>query len=248
MGRIIAVANQKGGVAKTTTATTVASALAEAGNRVLVVDLDAQACATFSLGIDPEDLPPELPRTYLSGESDPPIIRTEEGVDLLPATIDLASADHDFAATDGRERMLERVLDPLREEYHYILIDCSPSLGLMTINALVAADQVLVPLKCETLAHRGLGQLIEAIEEVQKWANPDLRVVGLVPTLYDGRTMHTRAVLADLGPRFGVPVLDAIPRSVRFAEAPAIGRTILATAPRSEGAAAYRRVAQALDS
>jgi chromosome partitioning protein len=248
MGRIIAVANQKGGVAKTTTATTIASAFAEAGRRVLLVDLDAQACATFSLGIDPEDLPPELPRSYLSGEGDPPIIRTDEGVDLLPATIELASADHDFAHQPGRERMLEQVLGPLMGTYHFVVIDCSPSLGLMTINALVAADEVLVPLKCETLAHRGLGQLLEAIDEVQRWANPKLRVAGLVPTLHDGRTMHARAVLADLGPRFGVPVLDPIPRSVRFAEAPAVGRTILATAPRSEGAAAYRRVAQALDS
>ncbi len=169
-------------------------------------------------------------------------------MDLLPATIDLASADHDFAAADGRERMLEHVLDPLREKYHYIVIDCSPSLGLMTINALIAADQVLVPLKCETLAHRGLGQLMEAIEEVQRWANPDLRVVGLVPTLYDGRTMHARAILADLGPRFGYPC------SMRFREAsaspkplPWAGRS-WRPAPRSEGAAAYRRVAQALDS
>jgi len=248
MGRIVAVANQKGGVAKTTTAITVASALAESDKRVLVVDLDAQACATFSLGIDPEDLPAGLPKTYLSGEGDPPIIRTEEGVDLLPATIDLVSADHDFAGGAGRERMLERILDPLREAYDYIVVDCSPSLGLMTINALIAADEVLVPLKCETLAHRGLGQLMEAIEEVQRWANPTLRVAGLIPTLFDGRTMHARAILADLGPRFEVPVFEAIPRSVRFAEAPAVGRTILATAPRSEGAAAYRRVAQALDS
>lgn len=243
---MIAVANQKGGVAKTTTATTLAAAWAETGERVLVVDLDAQACATFSLGIDPEDLPASLPRTYLSGAGDPPIMRTEDRVDLLPATIDLASADHDFAQRSGRERLLFDALAPLQDRYTYIVIDCSPSLGLMTINALVAADEVLVPLKCETLAHRGLGQLMEAIDEVKRWANPQLRVAGLVPTLYDGRTMHAQAVLADLGPRFGVPVFEAIPRSVRFAEAPAVGRTILATAPRSAGAAAYRRVAQAL--
>jgi len=246
MGRVIAIANQKGGVAKTTTATTLAAALVETGSRVLLVDLDAQACATFSLGIDPEDLPVDLPRTYLAGESPAPIIHTEDGVDLLPATIDLASADHVFSQRNGRERLLADALEALKDEYNYVLIDCSPSLGLLTINALVAADHVLVPLKCETLSHRGLGQLMEAIEEVQRWANPDLRVAGLIPTLFDGRTTHARAVLADLGPRYGVPVFDAIPRSVRFAEAPAVGRTILATAPRSAGAAAYRKVAQAL--
>lgn len=242
----MAVANQKGGVAKTTTATTVAAALAESGRRVLLVDLDAQACATFSLGVDPEDLPPELPRSYLAGDSPPPVMTTADGVDLLPATIDLASADFTFATRDGRERLLDRALTDLRDRYDNIVIDCSPSLGLMTINALVAADEVLVPLKCETLSHRGLGQLMEAIEEVRRWANPDLRVAGLIPTLYDGRTTHARAVLADLGPRYGVPVFEAVPRSVRFAEAPAVGRTILATAPRSAGAAAYRKIAQAL--
>ena len=242
----MAVANQKGGVAKTTTATTVAAALAELNYRVLLVDLDAQACATFSLGIDPEDLPSDLPRTYLSGEGEPPIISTDDGVDLLPATIDLASADFTFAQRDGRERLLDKALDALRDRYDYILVDCSPSLGLLTINALVAADQVLVPLKCETLSHRGLGQLMEAIEEVRRWANADLHVAGIVPTLFDGRTTHAQAVLADLGPRYGVPVLESIPRSIRFAEAPAVGRTILATAPRSAGAQAYRKVAQAL--
>lgn len=246
MGHVVAVANQKGGVAKTTTATTVAAALAELNYRVLLVDLDAQACATFSLGIDPEDLPSDLPRTYLSGEGEPPIISTDDGVDLLPATIDLASADFTFAQRDGRERLLDKALDALRDRYDYILVDCSPSLGLLTINALVAADQVLVPLKCETLSHRGLGQLMEAIEEVRRWANADLHVAGIVPTLFDGRTTHAQAVLADLGPRYGVPVLESIPRSIRFAEAPAVGRTILATAPRSAGAQAYRKVAQAL--
>lgn len=246
MGHVVAVANQKGGVAKTTTATTVAAALAELKYRVLLVDLDAQACATFSLGIDPEDLPSDLPRTYLSGEGEPPIISTDDGVDLLPATIDLASADFTFAQRDGRERLLDKALDALRDRYDYILVDCSPSLGLLTINALVAADQVLVPLKCETLSHRGLGQLMEAIEEVRRWANADLQVAGIVPTLFDGRTTHAQAVLADLGPRYGVPVLESIPRSIRFAEAPAVGRTILATAPRSAGAQAYRKVAQAL--
>lgn len=246
MGRVVAVANQKGGVAKTTTATTVAAALAEIGRRVLLVDLDPQACATFSLGIDPEDLPADSPTKYLAGQHAAPIITTEDGIDLLPATIDLASADHTFAGRDGRERLLANVLEPIKDSYDLVLLDCSPSLGLLTINALVAADEVLVPLKCETLSHRGMGQLMEAIEEVRRWANPELTVAGIVPTHYDGRTAHARAILADLGPRYDVPVFEAIPRSIRFAEAPAVGRTILATAPRSAGAAAYRKVAQAL--
>lgn len=246
MTRVVAVANQKGGVAKTTTATTVGAALVEAGYRILLVDLDPQACATFSLGIDPEDLRAELPREYLAGAIDAPVITTDDGIDLLPATIDLASADHAFSSREGRERLLAQVLEPLKDSYDVILVDCSPSLGLLTINALVAADEVLVPLKCETLSHRGMGQLMEAIEEVRRWANPNLRVAGIVPTHFDGRTAHARAILEDLGPRYQVPVFQAIPRSIRFAEAPAVGRTILATAPRSAGAAAYRKVAQAL--
>lgn len=254
MAQVIAIANQKGGVAKTTTAITVAAALVEFGRRTLLVDLDAQGCATFSLGIDPEDIPAEgsVARIFIDSSVDPvvglrDVMRdTDDGVVLIPSTTDLASVDFLLAGRQGRERILARALEPMRADFDHIVIDCSPSLGLTTINALVAADDVIVPLKCETLSHRGLGQLMETIDEVRQWSNPALRVAGIVPTLFDGRTSHAQAVLADLGPRYGVPIFGPIPRSVRFAEAPAVGRTILATSPTSAGARAYRSLAQAL--
>ncbi len=255
MARVVAIANQKGGVAKTTTAITLAAALTEAGKRTLVVDLDAQACATFSLGIDPEDLSSDESSALLMVDVDTDeqvrrlrdVIRsTDDGVDLIPATMDIASADFTLATRTGREGILASALKVLRNDYDVIVIDCSPSLGLLTINALVAADEVVVPLKCETLSHRGLGQLMETIDEVRRWANPGLRVAGVLPTLFDGRTSHAQAILADLGPRYGVPVFQPIPRSIRFAEAPAVGRTILATSPQSAGARAYRQLAHSL--
>lgn len=240
---VLAIANQKGGVAKTTTAVTLASALAERGLRVLVIDLDAQACASFSLGVDPEDLPRNA--TPFLGDA-AAIVTTDEGVDLLPATSDLSRADHALAGRAGRERLVRDYLDTVRDHYDWILIDCSPSLGIMTINALVAADDVLIPVHCETLSHRGVGQLMETIEEVRRWSNPNLGVVGILPTLFDGRTAHARAIRDDLAERYDVPVLPAIPRSVRCAEAPATGRTVLATATDSRVAQAYRELAGAL--
>lgn len=247
MARILAVANQKGGVAKTTTVVNLAAALAEKGQRVLVVDLDAQACATFSLGLDPEDLEdtgaalfmrrrPELAVTDL-------VTTTPDGVDLLPASIDLAGADRALAGVVGREYVVRETIAPLRDHYDWILLDCSPSLGIITVNALTAADAVLVPLQCETLSHRGVGQLMETIADVQRLTNPTLGIAGVLPTLFDGRTTHARAVLADLGPRYGVRVFSPISRSIRFAEAPAAGRSILATAGRSRGADDYRTLA-----
>lgn len=242
-GRVLAIANQKGGVAKTTTAITLASALVECGLRVLVVDLDAQACASFSLGIDPEDIPVDA--TPFLGES-ARIVTTAEGIDLLPATSDLARADHALANRSGRERLVRDFIAPLRAEYDWIIIDCSPSLGIMTINALVAADGVLIPVHCETLSHRGVGQVMEAVGEVRQWANPDLQVLGILPTLFDGRSTHARAVHADLIERYGVPVFTPIPRSVRLAEAPATGRTVLSTASGTPAARAYRALAASL--
>ena len=255
MARVVAVANQKGGVAKTTTAISVAAALVEKGKRTLVIDVDGQACATFSLGVDPEDLAAQESSacllTSVNADERARLLRriirpTDDGMHVVPATGDLASADFILASQEGRERVLADALEAMEDEYDFIIIDCSPSLGLMTINALVAADEVLVPLKCETLSHRGLGQLMETIDEVRRWGNPQIRVAGVVPTIFDGRTAHAQAVLADLGPRYGVRVFDPIPRSIRFAEAPAVGRTILATSPRSAGAQAYRALAQAL--
>jgi chromosome partitioning protein len=250
VARILAVANQKGGVAKTTTVVSLAAALVEQGRRVLVVDLDAQACATFSMGLDPEDLTRTGADVFLPVPAPEPaesvLVRTPDGADLLPAAIDLAGADRALAGVVGREYVVREAIAPLADRYDWILLDCSPSLGIVTINALTAADAVLVPLQCETLSHRGVGQLMETIADVQRLTNPRLRVAGILPTLFDGRTTHARAVLADLGPRYGVRVFSPISRSIRFAEAPAAGRSILATVPGSRGAEDYRRLAREL--
>lgn len=250
MVRILAVANQKGGVGKTTTVVNLGAALVERGDRVLVVDLDAQACATFSLGLDPEDLDETGATVFMSAEPDRAtadlITTTPDGVDLLPASIDLAGADRALAGVVGREFVVREALEPLREAYDWILLDCSPSLGIITVNALTAADAVLVPLQCETLSHRGVGQLMETIADVQRLTNPRLRIAGVLPTLFDGRTTHAKAVLADLGPRYGVRVFRPISRSIRFAEAPAAGRSILATSTASKGAGDYRTLAAEL--
>lgn len=252
MAKILAVANQKGGVAKTTTVVNLAAALVERGRKVLVVDLDAQACATFSLGLDPEDLERTGAEVFMSRNPTTAtvdlLVRTADGFDLLPAAIDLAGADRALASVMGREYIVKEALATVSAAYDWILLDCSPSLGIITINALTAADAVLVPLQCETLSHRGVGQLLETIRDVQRLTNPNLTVIGVLPTLFDGRTTHARAVLADLGPRYEVRVFSPIHRSIRFAEAPAAGRSILATSGASRGAEDYRVLAREIES
>lgn len=250
MAHVLAFANQKGGVAKTTSVVSLGAALAERGRRVLVVDLDAQGCATFCLGLDPEDVPVTIADVLIG--PDPRkvidcIVRTDDGVDLLPASLDLARADQALAVAMGREYVLSEALAQVRSDYDWILLDCSPSLGIMTINALVAADGVIIPLQCETLSHRGVGQLMDTIVDIRTFANPQLQVTGILPTLFDGRTTHARAILADLPDRYHVPVLPPIHKSIRFAEAPATGRSILATAGQSKGAHDYRVLAALLD-
>jgi chromosome partitioning protein len=243
----LAVANQKGGVAKTTTVACLGAALAELGQRVLLVDLDPQACLTFSMGIDPEDLDVSLHHVLTKG-LDPveALLGTEDGVDLLPATIDLARAEADLLTRTGREFALKVALEPL-EGYDWVLLDCPPSLGVLTVAALTAADAVLVPLQCETLSHRGVGQLLDTVHDVRRFTNRDLEVWGVLPTLYDGRTIHARAVLDDIAETYGVEVVGPpIPKSIRFAEAPAAGRSILRTASGHRGATAYREVAAGL--
>jgi chromosome partitioning protein len=243
--RVVAVANQKGGVAKTTTVAALGAAFTEAGRRVLLVDLDAQACLTFSLGIDPEAVEVAVDDVLLGRvDAKEAVLATEDGMDLIPSTIELAGADAQLLARPGREFVLRTVLEPLEDDYDVVLVDCSPSLGVLTLNALTAAGEVLIPLQCEMLSHRGVGQLLDTVADVRKILNPDLSVLGMLPTMFDGRTTHARAVLADLPQRYGVPVLSPpIPKSVRFAEAPAVGRSILASARGSKGAAAYREVA-----
>jgi chromosome partitioning protein len=246
--RVVAVANQKGGVAKTTTVAALGAAFAEQGRRVLLVDLDAQACLTFSLGLDPDEVDAGV-HEVLTGTAEITDVlhTTDDAVDLLPSTIELAGAEAALLSRPGREFVLRSALEPVVGDYDVVLVDCSPSLGVLTLNALTAAAEVLVPLQCEMLSHRGVGQLLDTVADVQRILNPDLRVLGILPTMFDARTTHARAVLADLPDRYGVPVLEPpIPKSVRFAEAPAVGRSVLATARGSKGAAAYRAVAETI--
>jgi len=245
--RVLAVANQKGGVAKTTTVASLGAALAELGQRVLLVDLDPQACLTFSLGIDPEDLELSVHHVLTKGmDATEVILETDDGVDLLPATIELARAEADLLTRTGREYVLKGALEEL-DEYDWILLDCPPSLGVLTVAALTAADGVLIPLQCETLSHRGVGQLLDTVHDVRRFTNRDLKVWGVLPTLYDGRTNHARAVLDNISETYELEVLEPpIPKSIRFAEAPAAGRSILSTTRTHRGAAAYREVAKAL--
>jgi chromosome partitioning protein len=244
----VAVANQKGGVAKTTSVASLGAAFAELGKRVLLVDLDAQACLTFSLGVDPDEVDRSV-NEVLMGQVplDDVIVECEDGVDLVPSTIDLAGAEATLLPRPGREFVLRSALEPVLEDYDVILLDCSPSLGVLTLNALTAADGLIIPMPCEMLSHRGVGQLVDTVADVQRILNKELEVWGILPTLYDGRSNHAREVLADVGERYDLPVLaPPIPRTVRFAEAPAVGRSILATARSSRGAQAYRRVAEDL--
>ena len=248
---MLAVANQKGGVAKTTTVHALGFALAERGRRVLLVDLDPQACLTFSLGFDPDALDHSVHDCFVRKAKAADVCRQVRGVDglaVLPATIDLAGSEVHLLTRTGREHALARSLAPLADDFDVVLIDCPPSLGVLTINGLTAAAEVIVPLQCEALSHRGVGQLLDTIEDVRLFANDSLRVRGVVATMFDERTRHGRDVLASVGERYGLEVLDPpVRKSVRFAEAPARGMCIVQHAPRSPGAEAYRAIAATLD-
>lgn len=247
MTTILAVANQKGGVAKTTTVASLAAALHALDRRVLVVDLDPQGCLTFSLGHNPDKLDSSV-HEVLTGDAkvEDVLIETAEGIVLLPATIDLAGAEALLLMRAGREFALKRALAPILEDFDVAVIDCPPSLGVLTLNGLTAAQSVLVPLQCETLAHRGVGQLLRTVSEVQQITNPDLTLLGALPTLFDARTTHSRDVLGDVSDRYSLPVLaPPIPRTVRFAEASASGATVL-SGRKNKGAQAYRELAENL--
>ena len=248
MARVLAVANQKGGVAKTATVHSLGAALAELGERVLIVDLDPQACLTFSVGIDPDTVARSLHDVFMRRVPIVDVVEhLAERLDIVPATIDLAGSEIFLLTRTGREHVLARALEPLSDAYDTVLVDCPPSLGVLTINGLTAADAVLVPMQCDTLSHRGVGQLLETIDDVRSFANPRLGVRGIIPTMFDGRTRHARETLEGVRSRYSMPVFDPpVPKSVRFAEAPAHGRSILAHAPRSAAAEAYRTYARAL--
>ncbi len=248
MTTTLAIANQKGGVAKTTSVASLGAALVELGDSVLLVDLDPQACLTFSLGIDPEDLELSVHHVLTKG-LDPTevVLETDDGVHLLPATIELARAEADLLTRTGREHVVRGMVEDLAasgSRYDWVLLDCPPSLGVLTVAALTAADGVVVPLQCETLSHRGVGQLLDTVHDVRRFTNRGLEVWGVLPTLFDGRTNHARTVLETISETYGLAVIEPpIPKTIKFAEAPAAGRSILSTSRSSKGAKAYREVA-----
>jgi chromosome partitioning protein len=241
MARIIAIANQKGGVGKTTTAVNLAAALARAPKRVLLVDLDAQGNATMGSGVDKRELEASTCDVLL-GESQArdTLVRTEEAFDLLPGNIDLTAAEIQLMDVDGREQRLKQALQPLRGDYDFIIIDCPPALSLLTLNALTAADSVIVPMQCEYYALEGLSALMETIDALRQHLNPGLEIEGVLRTMFDVRNNLANAVSAQLTEHFGDQVFRTIvPRNVRLAEAPSHGQSIVGYDRASRGSVAY---------
>jgi chromosome partitioning protein len=241
--RRLVVANQKGGVGKTTTTVNVAAAMAQHGLRVLVVDLDPQGNASTAFGIDHHA---DIPSIYDALINDLPLaeaaieVAALPGLFCVPATIDLAGAEIELVSVVARESRLKRALAAYDEEFDYILIDCPPSLGLLTINALVAGNEVFIPIQCEYYALEGLGQLLRNVELVRAHLNPDLAVSTILLTMYDGRTRLADQVAREVREHFGPQVLaTTVPRSVRISEAPGYGQTVVTYDPLSRGAAAY---------
>jgi chromosome partitioning protein len=244
LGQVIALANQKGGVAKTTTTLNLGVALAERGKRVLAVDLDPQSNLTMSQGIDPDDLERSMFDVLVHKTPMEDIIVPRE-IDLAVASIDLAGAELAMSSMIGRERALQKALLPLRSTYDYVFIDTPPSLGLLTINALTAADSVIVPVQCEYLSLRGLIQLENTLSMIRENLNPDVRIRGILPTMFDGRTLHSREAVEILQENFGNLVFETrIRKTIRYAEAPVKGTSVLKYDSNGNAARAYRDLAQ----
>lgn len=247
MGRIISIINQKGGVGKTTTAVNLAAYLAEAGRRTLLIDTDAQGNATSGLSMDSSRFVHTLYDVLIDGvPAENAVYRTEvKRLSLLPASIDLAGAEIEMVDMDERETILRRRLAPLRNVYDFILIDCPPSLGLMTVNALTCADGVIIPIQAEFFALEGLSQLVKTVNTVKKRLHPELELLGILLTMYDGRTNLAVQVSEEVKKYFGKKVFKTfIPRAVKLSEAPSFGEPIAVYAPKSKGAAAYRSLCQ----
>jgi len=247
MGRIIAIVNQKGGVGKTTTAVNLAAYLAHLGKQVLLIDLDPQANATSGLGVDHRQLEAGLYEALLGQKSLPDVLKrtVQKGLKIAPATMSLAGAGVEMVGMENREFRLSLLLNEVSEEYDYVIIDGPPSLGLLTVNSLVAADSVLIPIQSEYYALEGLSQLLETISLVQNNLKPELGIMGAVITMYDRRNKLSESVMAELYQYFPNRIFrSVIPRSVRLAEAPSYGRSILHYDPKSKGGRAYEGLAR----
>ncbi|UPK77161.1 ParA family protein [Nocardioidaceae bacterium SCSIO 66511] len=246
--QVIALCNQKGGVGKTTTTISLGAALAETGRKVLLVDFDPQGSLTVGLGINAYDLEASIYNLLMDRDQDvrEVICKTSvDGVDLIPSNIDLSGAEMRLVTEVGREQTLARVLHPLRREYDVILIDCQPSLGLLTVNALTAANGVIIPLECEYFALRGVALLKETIDKVRERTNFDLQIIGLLGTMYDSRTLHGREVLQTLVDGWGDTVFHTvIRRTVKFSDSTVAGEPITTYASTSSAAESYRQLAR----
>jgi len=242
--RVIAFANQKGGVAKTTTTLNLAAAFAEEGHRVLCIDMDPQGNLTMSQGIDPDTLEQSMFDVLVHDVSIREVIKRRE-VDVACSSIDLAGAEIAMSMKIGRERALDKALAPIRDDYDFICIDTPPSLGLLTINALTAADKVIVPVQCEYLSMRGLIQLQNTLSMIRENLNPDVEIAGILPTMVDSRTLHAKEAIELLEENFGDRVFGArIRKTIRFAEAPVKGMSVLKYDPTGTAADAYRQLAK----
>lgn len=240
MGKIIAVANQKGGVGKTTTAVNLACGVASRGNRVLLCDFDPQGNATTGVGLDPHASGMTVYDALVRDVEAKKVVKRTPWCDVIPANIDLAGAEIELVDFQARESRLKKVLGALREDYNYIFIDCPPSLGLLTLNALTASDTVLVPIQCEYYALEGLSQLMNTVRAVKSRLNPDIDIEGIVMTMYDSRTNLTQQVAEEIKRFFGPKVYaTVIPRNVRLSEAPSHGKPIMAYDKFSRGGEAY---------
>jgi chromosome partitioning protein len=246
--RVVSLCNQKGGVGKTTSAINLGAALAEVGRRVLLVDFDPQGALSAGLGVQPHQLDRTTYNLLMERNvaiEDVLLKTSVPGIDLLPSNIDLSAAEIQLVGEVAREQTLARALAPVLDTYDFVLIDCQPSLGLLTINALTASHGVIIPLECEFFSLRGVALLIDTIEKVQQRLNPDLKLDGILATMYDGRTLHGREVFSRVLEAFGDTVFDTvISRTVRFPETTVAGEPITSWAPSSSGAKAYRNLAR----